>query len=97
MAFAFIPPAINGLGVSGGFQMQLQDRGRRGLRRAPAGRACEIVADGDAQSGLQALNTTFRARVPQLFADVDRTKAKTWASRSMPSSARCRHRWAPPT
>ncbi|MBW2693251.1 MAG: multidrug efflux RND transporter permease subunit [Deltaproteobacteria bacterium] len=74
--FAFIPPAINGLGVSGGFQMQLQDRGDVGFD-ALQQVAMEMVADGNAQSGLQALKTTFRARVPQLFADVDRTKAKT--------------------
>jgi len=74
--FAFIPPAINGLGVSGGFQMQLQDRGSVGFD-ALQQVAQEMVADGNAQSGLQALNTTFRARVPQLFADIDRTKAKT--------------------
>jgi HAE1 family hydrophobic/amphiphilic exporter-1 len=76
MAFAFIPPAINGLGVSGGFQMQLQDRGGVGFD-ALQQVAQEMVADGNAQSGLQALNTTFRARVPQRFADIDRTKAKT--------------------
>jgi len=76
VAFAFAPPAINGLGVSGGFQMQLQDRGGVGFD-ALQQVAMEMVADGSAQSGLQALNTTFRARVPQLFADVDRTKAKT--------------------
>ena len=75
LAFAFAPPAINGLGVSGGFQMQLQDRGGVGydvLQQV----AMEMVADGGAQSGLQALNTTFRARVPQLFADLDRTRTK---------------------
>ena len=31
---------------------------------------------GNAQAGLVGLNTTFRANVPQLFLDVDRTKAK---------------------
>jgi HAE1 family hydrophobic/amphiphilic exporter-1 len=36
-----------------------------------------MIADGNAQSGLANLNTTFRADVPQLFAQVDRTKAKT--------------------
>jgi len=76
IAFAFVPPAINGLGVSGGFQMQLQDRADIGLD-ALQKMANELVVDGSAQSGLDALNTSFRARVPQLFADVDRTKAKT--------------------
>ena len=75
IAFVFPPPAIPGLGVSGGFQMQLQDRGDVGLEELGL-MADEIVADGDAQSGLTNLNTTFRANVPQLFAEVDRTKAK---------------------
>jgi HAE1 family hydrophobic/amphiphilic exporter-1 len=75
VVFAFAPPAINGLGVSGGFQMQLQDRAAVGpdmLQQI----AVEAVRDGEAQSGLRALNTTYRARVPQLFADLDRTQAK---------------------
>ncbi len=76
ISFAFVPPAINGLGVAGGFQMQLQDRGGVGFDELQQ-MAIEMVHDGDAQSGLHALNTTFRARVPQLFADVDRTKVKT--------------------
>lgn len=76
VTFVFVPPAINGLGVSGGFQMQLQDRGGVGFDTLQQV-ASEMVVDGNAQSGLQALSTTFRARVPQLFADIDRTKAKT--------------------
>ena len=76
IAFSFAPPAINGLGVSGGFQMQLQDRSGVGFDTLQQV-AMEMVDDGNAQSGLQALNTSFRARVPQLFAHVDRTKAKT--------------------
>jgi len=75
IVFAFPPPAINGLGVAGGFQFQLQDRGAIGL--VELGKMShEIIGDGGAQSGLANLNTTFRANVPQLFAEVDRTKAK---------------------
>ena len=76
IVFAFPPPAISGLGVAGGFQFQLQDRGGVGLNELGK-TAQEIIADGNAQSGLTNLNTTFRADVPQLFAQVDRTKAKT--------------------
>ena len=36
-----------------------------------------IVANGNAQSALQRLNTSFRAGVPQLAVAVDRVKAKT--------------------
>tara|TARA_R110002049_G_scaffold305056_1_gene500998 strand:- start:40035 stop:43160 length:3126 start_codon:yes stop_codon:yes gene_type:complete len=74
--FSFTPPPIDGLGMSGGFQMELQDRGSGGYEQLQA------VADGMVdsarqQSSLGAVNTSFRANVPQLFVDVDRTKAKT--------------------
>ncbi|MBW1942967.1 MAG: multidrug efflux RND transporter permease subunit [Deltaproteobacteria bacterium] len=76
IVYAFLPPAISGLGVAGGFQMQLEDRGGVGLQELKA-MVNEIVRDGNAQAGLTGLNTTFRVDVPQLFAQVDRTKAKT--------------------
>jgi HAE1 family hydrophobic/amphiphilic exporter-1 len=76
VVYAFIPPAIDGLGVAGGFQMQLQDRGAVGLGELQKV-ADEIIQDGNAQAGLMALNTTLRSNVPQLFVDVDRTKVKT--------------------
>jgi HAE1 family hydrophobic/amphiphilic exporter-1 len=74
--YAFLPPAINGLGVAGGFQFQLEDRGGIGLQELNV-MLQEILQDGNAQSGLTGLNSTFRIDVPQLFAEVDRTKAKT--------------------
>jgi HAE1 family hydrophobic/amphiphilic exporter-1 len=64
------------LGVAGGFQFQLEDRGGAGLQELNA-MVQEMVVDGNAQSGLAGLNSTFRIDVPQLFAEVDRTKAKT--------------------
>jgi HAE1 family hydrophobic/amphiphilic exporter-1 len=76
MTFAFPPPSIRGVGVSGGFQMQLQDRGNVGLPRLQQV-VEEMIHDGHTQSGLGAIQSTFRAGVPQFFADVDRTKAKT--------------------
>jgi HAE1 family hydrophobic/amphiphilic exporter-1 len=76
VAFVFPPPAIDGLGVAGGFQMQLQDRGGVGLETLGT-MVEEMVRDGEAQSGLASLNSTFRAGVPQLYADIDREKVKT--------------------
>ncbi len=76
IAFAFPPPAITGLGNTGGFQMQLQDRAGVGLEELQK-MVMEIIQAGNAQSGLANLNSTFRVDVPQLFAEVDRTKAKT--------------------
>ena len=74
--YAFLPPAIPGLGVAGGFQFQLEDRGGIGLQELNS-MLQEILHDGNAQSGLAGLNSTFSISVPQLFAEVDRTKAKT--------------------
>ena len=74
--YPFLPPAINGLGVAGGFQFQLEDRGGIGLKELNV-MLEEILQDGEAQSGMTGLNSTFRIDVPQLFAEVDRTKAKT--------------------
>ena len=76
IAVAFVPPPIDGLGNAGGFQMQVQDRRGAGLVQLGA-LTDELVQDGNAQSGLTALSTTFRANVPQLFVDIDRTKVKT--------------------
>lgn len=76
IAIAFVPPPIDGLGNAGGFQMQIQDRRDIGLDTLAA-ITDELVQDGNAQSGLDQLSTTFRANVPQLFVDIDRTKVKT--------------------
>ena len=75
-SFAFPPPSIRGLGVAGGFQMQLEDRGGLGLL-ALQQMVDEMLADGSSQSALAELKSTFSAGVPQLFADVDRVKVKS--------------------
>ena len=73
---AFPPPAIRGLGVSGGFQMEVQDIGTVGLQEL--GNATNVVvAAGNAQSNLRGLNTTFSASVPQLYLDIDRSKVES--------------------
>ncbi|MFO0899040.1 MAG: multidrug efflux RND transporter permease subunit [Pirellulales bacterium] len=76
MIFCFPPPAIMGLGVAGGFEMQLQDRGGVGLPELQQ-MVQEMVAAGNSQSGLVGLRSTFRSGVPMLYADVDREKAKS--------------------
>ncbi|RKY22072.1 MAG: hydrophobe/amphiphile efflux-1 family RND transporter [Planctomycetota bacterium] len=75
-SFAFNPPTISGLGSVGGFQMELQDKGGVGFGTLQQV-AQEMAADGNTQSELQGLNSTFRASVPQLFVDIDRTQAKS--------------------
>lgn len=76
IAFSFTPPAIDGLGAAGGFQMEVLDRQGAGYDQLQA--AAEGLAESaNGQTGLVGVNSTFRANVPQLFAEVDRTKAKT--------------------
>ena len=76
IVFAVVPPAIQGLGVSGGFQMMLQLKGG-GFDFAKLGQMTdEMARDGNTQSGLRGLTTSFRPGFPQLAADVDRVKAE---------------------
>jgi HAE1 family hydrophobic/amphiphilic exporter-1 len=76
IVFAFPPPAIRGLGVSGGFEMQIEDRANVGPEQLQQVTE-EMVAGGNGQNALRALNTTYRAGVPQLYVDIDRVKAKS--------------------
>jgi HAE1 family hydrophobic/amphiphilic exporter-1 len=73
---AFPPPAIRGLGVRGGFEMQVEDRAGVGLAELEQG-AQAVVGASNQQSGLAGVSTSFRPGVPQLFVDIDRQKAKT--------------------
>jgi hydrophobe/amphiphile efflux-1 (HAE1) family protein len=75
--FAVPPPPVQGLGNTGGFKLFLQDRGAHGydeLARVTA----EVLnkARQNPQLNPYATYTTFQNSVPQLYADVDRVKAK---------------------
>jgi HAE1 family hydrophobic/amphiphilic exporter-1 len=75
MVFAVRPPPIQGLGATGGFQMELQDVAGIGPETLQLV-ARDIIDAGRANPVLTAMNTTFRAGVPELFLEVDREKAK---------------------
>ena len=72
----FPPPPVDGLGSTGGFTMQLQDRGARGYDALQAA-ADEVVAAASQKPGLVGLYSSFRADQPQLYVDINRTQAKT--------------------
>jgi HAE1 family hydrophobic/amphiphilic exporter-1 len=71
------PPPIQGLGLAGGFQMQVEltDGSFDYLKLQQA--ADGVIALANAQPQLQRVMTPFRAGAPQLTVDVDRTKAET--------------------
>lgn len=73
---AFRPPPIMGLGFSGGFEMQIQDRAGLGLDALQRA-GDELVFQGIADPVITRINSTFRANVPQLYINIDRVKAKT--------------------
>ena len=70
------PPPVRGLGATAGFKMMVQDRTDAGLD-ALAAASSKMLADGSQTPGLAQVFTTFTTRVPQLFVDVDRVKAKS--------------------
>ena len=77
IAFALPPPPIQGIGNVSGFSMQVEIRNGDfdyALLQTLAG---GVVSDGNAQSSLQRLATTYRAGAPQLDVVVDRVKAET--------------------
>lgn len=74
IAFPFIPPAIQGLGNAGGFQIQIQDKTSAGsdvLQMA----VTDLMDQGNTDPLLSGLNTSFSATVPQIYLDIDREKA----------------------
>jgi HAE1 family hydrophobic/amphiphilic exporter-1 len=75
--FVVIPPSIRGLGQAGGFQMMVEDRKSLGLEELQKG-TYELISAGNSEQSLRGLATTFSARSPQLFLDVDRTKAQSF-------------------
>lgn len=74
LLFPFALPPISGLGVSSGFDMQVQDTLGLGIDKL-AEATEDLVYTANSQPGLTRVNSSFRAETPTLFADVDRVKA----------------------
>jgi HAE1 family hydrophobic/amphiphilic exporter-1 len=74
--FVLIPPPIRGLGQAGGFQMMVEDRASLGLGELDKATE-ELIRAASSQSGLVGLATTFSARSPQLYLEIDRTKVQS--------------------
>jgi multidrug efflux pump subunit AcrB len=73
--FVFSPPAIRGLGRTGGFDFRLQSLGdQTPAQLGAATRALVLAANQDPR--LKSVFTTYSADVPQIFVDLDRTKAE---------------------
>jgi HAE1 family hydrophobic/amphiphilic exporter-1 len=77
VAFAFLPPPIQGIGNVGGFSMQVEIKNGDFDYALLQSLTDAVIRSGNGQSALRRLNTTFRAGAPQLKVVVDRVKAET--------------------
>ncbi|HTH11135.1 MAG TPA: efflux RND transporter permease subunit, partial [Acidovorax sp.] len=71
----FPPPPVNGLGQTGGFKLQIEDRaglGNQALDEA----AKAVLAKAYQTPELAGIFSSFQINVPQLYADLDRAKAE---------------------
>lgn len=71
----FPPPPVQGLGTTGGFKLQLEDRGSLGYAALDAATKA-FMAKAYQTPELAGLFSSFQVNVPQLYADIDRTKAR---------------------
>jgi hydrophobic/amphiphilic exporter-1 (mainly G- bacteria), HAE1 family len=73
VAFTFSPPAIPGVGTSGGFNFLLEDRSGQDIQFL-ADNVAKFTAAVRQRPEVAGLSTTFLPSVPQQFVDVDRDK-----------------------
>ena len=73
VAFAFSPPAIPGIGTSGGVTFLLEDRAGKDIAFLWANTQ-KFIAEAKKRQEIARATTTFLPTVPQIFVDVDRDK-----------------------
>jgi len=73
VAFSFSPPAIPGVGTSGGFTFILEDRAGRDIQFL-SDNLNKFMAAARKRPEIAGLTTTYLPSVPQQFVDVDRDK-----------------------
>ncbi|HMA48631.1 MAG TPA: efflux RND transporter permease subunit, partial [Magnetospirillaceae bacterium] len=73
--FLIMPPAVPGVGTSGGFKLYVEDRRARGLAALQAA-TYELMGAANKTPGLSRVFTLFNTATPQVYADIDRVKAQ---------------------
>jgi len=71
----FPPPPVQGLGTTGGFKLQLEDRASLGFKALNEATQAFMAKAAQAPE-LAGMFTSFQVNVPQLYADLDRTRAR---------------------
>ncbi len=75
LPLAFAPPAIQGLGQTGGFEFYLQNKGDGGVRRL-AQFLPTLLTEANKQPELQGVKSLWQANSPQILVNVDTEKAR---------------------
>jgi hydrophobe/amphiphile efflux-1 (HAE1) family protein len=73
--FAMVPPAIPGLGNTGGLQLELEDRRSMGTQEMQKGIEA-LIAHYQQEPSIGGISSSFEANVPQYFLKVDRNKTQ---------------------
>lgn len=73
--FGMVPPAIPGLGASGGLQLQLEDRNNLGPTQMQQAIGT-LLATFHTQPALLSVSSQYQANVPQYFLNIDRDKVQ---------------------
>jgi multidrug efflux pump len=73
----FPPPPVQGLGQVGGFKLYVEDRGGAGFEQLYS-QVQGAVGQARSVPSLAGLFSSFQVSVPQIDADVDRERAKTY-------------------
>jgi multidrug efflux pump len=71
----FPPPPVQGLGTTGGFKLQIEDRASLGYEALDAATK-EFLGKAYKTPQLAGMFSSFQVNVPQLYADIDRTRAR---------------------
>jgi hydrophobe/amphiphile efflux-1 (HAE1) family protein len=69
------PPPVNGIGNAGGFRMMVEDRAGRGSQ-ALQGATYAMMGAAAQTPGLSQVFSLFETSTPQIYLDIDRTKAQ---------------------
>ncbi len=69
------PPSVQGIGNAGGFRMMIEDRAGRGSQ-ALQGAVYAMMGRAAQMPGLTQVFSLFETSTPQLYLDIDRTKAQ---------------------
>lgn len=71
----FVPPAISGMSMFGGFEYQFLDKGNRTAQEL-YGEAMKMIARANQSPKLTSVYTQFNANIPQFLIDIDYPRLK---------------------